>query len=98
MENTPNQHPFRGIWKALTPAQRTEVGALIGRDTGHLRNVSYGFRAVKPEVAIAVEAVTLGAVPVEQTLPTARWMRLKDRRYKHHASGRPVVLLAREPA
>lgn len=85
---------FRAVWRALTPGEKKAVAALVERHVRHLSNASCGLRAVQPAVAEAIEIVTQGKVPVEQTLPSARWARVKDRQYKHNPGGRPVVLLA----
>ena len=94
MKTTQPCPAFRAVWRALTPVEKKAVAALVDRHVRHLSNASFGLRAVQPEVAEAIEIVTLGKVPVEQALPSARWARVKDRQYKHHPGGRPVVLLA----
>jgi DNA-binding transcriptional regulator YdaS (Cro superfamily) len=46
----------------LTPDEREALAIASGTTLGHLRNVSYGTRSAAPELAVAIERETNGAV------------------------------------
>ena len=54
---------------------REGFAALCGTTVGHLRNCSYGLRQVAPEVCVAIERATSGAVARRDLRPDD-WQRI----------------------
>lgn len=61
----------------LSAEQRDELAAACGTTWGHLRNVIYGDRRCTPELAIALERTTEGALTCETLCPDFDWAYLR---------------------
>lgn len=69
---------------------RRSFAERCGTSLGHIRNTFYDdTRALSPEVAVAIERESDGAVPCEMVRPDLAWIRIPDRRWPHRR-GRPA--------
>lgn len=80
---------------ALTVAElRAAIGA---RSDDQVRQWQHGYagRLPSPENCAAIERATGGKVTCEELRPGEQWHRVRDRSWKWHPQGRPVVDVAR---
>lgn len=56
-------------YQSLSAAEKREFATKIGTSLGYLRNIIGGFRPISPELAVEIERVTGGKVPVRESLP-----------------------------
>lgn len=83
---------------ALSIAQlRDAIGVKSGEQIKQWRN---RWRGRKPTAAYCarIERATRGAVTCEELRPNDPWLRIKDRTWKWHKQGRPVLDVARGSA
>lgn len=78
---------------SLKPEGRDEFAALCKTTRGHIQNIAYGFRKATAELAAQFELHSNGRVPVEVTLASHQWVRVKDKAWPH-AKGRPLYDVA----
>jgi DNA-binding transcriptional regulator YdaS (Cro superfamily) len=83
----------------LPLAEREAFAVACGTTSGHLRNVSYGYRTCREALAICIERESAGAVTVEELCPDADWayIRRTAPRRRPTTEPRPVRARSRAP-
>lgn len=83
---------------ALTvTALRLAIGAKSDEQIWQWRN-NWAGRKPSPENCALIERATKGAVTCEELRPDDKWARVKDRAWRWHKLGRPVLDVARVEA
>lgn len=77
-----------------TEAEREGFAVRCGTTSGHLRNVSYGYRPAAAELCVEIERNSAGAVSCEELRPDLPWSRVRHPEWPHK-KGRPVLDFAR---